>query len=140
MRYITVLLLFFIVSCSKEDRLVFDASTNQEWRLVSMSGSDGSVTQGESMEWQESYLFRTDGTFTKSRTADGGTLNASGSFERKEMNGEKQLLLNYTEANGIVGSCFGTANETLILDNDEKRLRSTWLACDGPGLIYERID
>jgi arylsulfatase A-like enzyme len=38
-----------------------------KWTLVSMSGSiPNSETTGAAMEWQEFYLFNTNGTFTKS--------------------------------------------------------------------------
>jgi arylsulfatase A-like enzyme len=38
-----------------------------KWTLVSMSGSiPNSETTGATMEWQEFYLFNTNGTFTKS--------------------------------------------------------------------------
>lgn len=140
MKHLSLLLCLLILSCTDEDHLVFDGNTDQEWRLVSMSGSDGSVAKGAEMEWQETYRFGADGTFTKTRTANGETLFGSGRFERAEANNEQLVELAYSEANAIVGSCLGQESETLILDDNNARLRSTWLACDGPGLIYERVD
>lgn len=140
MKYTVVSFLFLILSCSNQDDLVFDGNTDQEWRLVSISGFNGSVTEGEEMEWQETYRFAEDGTFTKTRTANGETLFGSGRFDLAEANNEQLVELAYSEANAIVGSCFGQESETLILDDNKARLRSTWQACDGPGLIYERVD
>lgn len=106
-----------------------------------MTGSfDGSETTGSAMEWQETYTFKTDFTFVKSRVADTSTNSSSGVFEVTKENNETLLYLTYLEETPIAGSCFGKSQEVLNLMNGGQSLQSTWLACDGPGLFYERIE
>jgi hypothetical protein len=134
-----VLFLFISVwilnSCTKEPDL---DKFPQIWQLTSMSGqTSNSSTSGSDMEWQESYLLNSDGTFTKSRERNGVIIEASGSFVFKDLTDGKYLELTYESNSDIIGSCTPGLKETLLVRSG-KKMSGTWSYCDGPGLEYER--
>jgi len=136
-----VMLAFCITSCSKsEDNLnqLKEYEFPQKWVLVQMSGDiPNSVTTGDQMSWQEYYLLKQDGTFTKSRTMDGVSFIKNGTYAfdlRKEGN---YLITTFSEANILVATCHQGLSEELWLQTNTKAV-SSWSQCDGPGLIYER--
>ena len=146
MKYIFHLVLasFLVLSsCSKDnDTLVNkDFTSNdfpQTWKLIKMTGSvQGFESEGEDMDWQENYLFRSDGTFLKTRITEGESESASGSFIFDSQN--QNFLLSYNQVNNITGSCSSDAKEHLYFPQNSLILLSNWWACDGPGLFYERI-
>jgi hypothetical protein len=134
-----VLFLFVSVwilnSCTKE----FDPDKfPQTWQLTSMFGqTPNSSTSGSDMEWQESYLLNSDGTFTKSRERNGVIIEASGTFVFKDLTDGKFLELSFDSNSAIIGSCTPGLKETLWVKS-EKKMSGTWSYCDGPGLEYER--
>lgn len=58
----------------------------------------------------------------------------------RTINIENQLFieLNFNEDPGIISNCTGDLKEVLIIFEEENKLVSTWNACDGPGLEYQR--
>lgn len=136
---LTVLFAVFIsVSCSKEE---FNADDfPQKWVLEKTTGQISNSEQfGEDMEWQEYYLLNSDGTFLKHRERDGVSYNAYGHFIFIEMTDGRLLELTYDSDYEIIGSCNGNQTEGLWLKSN-KKLVGTWLACDGPGLEYKRVE
>lgn len=139
-----ILILLFAIalfagSCSKDEKMEPDANT-QKWVLVKMSGmAPNSETMGGDMEWQEYYLLYSDGTFMKQREREGIQVNARGNFTFTDKTQGKYLELIYDANSEIIGSCNGNNTETLWVVADDK-LSGTWLACDGPGLEYEKVD
>ncbi len=130
-------------SCSKTiDALESkDFSINnypQTWKLIKMTGSqEGSESSGEEMEWQENYVFNSDGSFVKTRISTGELKSASGRyFFNEEI---QSFILDYGKSNPIIGSCGSAVEESLYYTKDSKILQSNWWACDGPGLFYKRI-
>lgn len=143
MKIRSILCLYLLMACnSKEEvdeNLAFDISINQQWKLTKMTGGlSGTEAVGDEMEWQETYFFNTDLSFSKTRVSDGTSIRATGTFEIEEKGNELLLQLRYPEESTIAGSCFGQEIEVLVVRNQQKSLESTWLACDGPGLFYER--
>lgn len=136
-------MMFF--SCSVEDYREDDINlqyTVQKWELVRMTGSFvNSETTGDEMEWQEYYIFSPDGTFLKSRTIDGLTVEAWGTFEVVEYDNDDMdyLELVYTSGQELIGSCNGDRTEILVY-RSEKTISNTWQACDGPGLDYNLVE
>ena len=112
----------------------------QKWQLIEMSGSIATVppTTGSDMEYQEYYLLYSDKTFMKSREWDNVVTKETGTYTLVILLDEKYLQLIYQSNNDLIGNCTGEANELLYL-NSENKLIGTWSACDGPGLIYERV-
>lgn len=112
----------------------------QRWQLVKMSGNvKNSETTGSKMEWQEYYLLNPDRTFIKSRNRNGVTTEATGIYSYVTIADEVFLEFLYTTENELIGSCVSSSlTESLVVTDDQ--LVSTWWACDGPGLFYERCD
>jgi hypothetical protein len=124
------------ISCSKE----FDLDQfPQEWKLISMSTDQisPSTITGSEMEWQETYAFNSDGTFTKSRIRDGISSAATGTFEFKDTSDKKYFELTFVTGISLVTSCSPGKEVLLVLS--ETKLLGDWAPCDGIGLIYERI-
>lgn len=142
--YFLLVSLFVLISCSNDNdateskSLLLKNDYPQTWKLIKMTGSyKGSETVGEEMEWKENYVFMSDGTFVKTRIAEGESQSASGTYDYDETN--QNFLLEYEKMSNLVGTCDSEAKEYLYFDKDGKILLSNWWACDGPGLFYERI-
>lgn len=109
----------------------------KKWKLVKMTGNTpNSETTGEDMNWQEYYTFYEDSTFIKSRTYEGKTTEASGTYSFVTEGDENFIKLVYPEDHELIGNCFNTPEELLWIFPD--KLKGIWEMCDGPGLIYER--
>ncbi len=111
----------------------------QKWELVKMTGSfTNSETTGTDMAWQEFYLLEPNHTFTKSRESNGDTKEAKGTYAFVDLSDGKYLELTYESDNELIGNCTGEPKEYLRL-TAENTLVATWLACDGPGLEYKKV-
>ncbi|MBL3654731.1 hypothetical protein [Fulvivirga sediminis] len=112
-------------------------NTEMTWKLVKMTGNmQGSERTGSEMEYQESYSFSDDNTFTKERSHEGKVKEAKGKYEKVEKNGEKYFELTFDGDSELIGNCTGDNKEFLYFQS-ENTISSSWSACDGPGLIYE---
>tara|TARA_R110000868_G_scaffold114040_1_gene306002 strand:- start:169 stop:597 length:429 start_codon:yes stop_codon:yes gene_type:complete len=133
-------LLALFCSCSNDNIKAITTAYHGKWELYKMSGNlPNSETTGTGMEWQESYTFKTDGSFTKSRTRNGEKTELSGTYVFLKVQEESFLELTYKIDNDIIGSCYGNNKEELyILPNSI--LSSTWRNCDGPGLEYKKVN
>lgn len=148
MKTISLLLAFLLlfISCNSDDNIT-DLNNNPasidvtgNWYLIEMSGNiPNSTTTGNDMEWQETYTFNQDSTFTKSRFNKGSdsTIKLSGTYKLKATEEERGLKLYYNEESSIIGSCSNAKEEYLYFLNNSQ-IRSNWWACDGPGLLYEK--
>lgn len=137
------LFVLFLFSCVTDNEVVFlENQFPQKWQLTEMTGqTPNSETTGAQMSWQEYYLLKADGTFTKAQIRNGVTTEASGtySFETSFTSNEKYLILTYKTSNSIIGSCTSDLNELLWVKSNTDMI-SSWMACDGPGLKYERVE
>ena len=113
----------------------------QKWQLIEMSGPIATVppTTGSDMEYQEYYLLYSDKTFMKSREWDNAVTKETGTYTLIILSDGKYLELIYESNNDLIGNCTGESKELLYL-NSENKLIGTWWACDGPGLVYERVE
>lgn len=111
----------------------------QEWKLSMMSGMiANSETSGEDMEYQETYRFFPNKTFTKIREKNESVSEASGTFDHiKTGTGEEYFKLSYPEKHELIENCDGGKEEWLSKDQ-EKILRGTANACDHPTKTYKR--
>ena len=138
-------ILILLFSCSSDNNQLeignfYADNLSQKWELFKETGSmAGAVLTGEAMEWQESYIFKTDGTFLKTRETDGKTQTASGKYTISSQNSQQTYILEYQEENAIIGSCT-PLKEYLTYKPDENILVNDWGACDGPSLYYRRIE
>ncbi|TDE49866.1 hypothetical protein [Flavobacterium sp. GT3P67] len=141
MKNLVILVAFLSVfsSCSKDDAVTMDSTSYYgKWTLVSMSGSiPNSEATGTAMEWQEFYLFNTNGTFTKSRERNSVKTSISGTYTTTIQSDGIFFELTYPNDSEIIGSCYGNQKEQLYLTGNNS-LSSTWSYCDGPKLKYKR--
>jgi hypothetical protein len=131
----------FFFSCKKDtcNDMVFDQNNYpQKWKLIEMAENfQTKLTTGANMPWQESYVLDTNGTFIKTRLQDGLTSGGTGRFTILEDANGKYIQLKYDTLNNIIGSCY-LQEEYLRFVAD--KLISSWAACDGPGLTYQRTE
>ncbi|WP_221394596.1 hypothetical protein [Dyadobacter sp. NIV53] len=137
-----------LLACSKKETSPEGLTTKfnsekfpQKWQLVSMTGNVANIPPqtGSDMSWQEFYLFNADGTFSKTRERDGVTKTITGKFSFKNIGQENYMELTYDEDSELIGNCYATATEELIIKSDIQ-LANTWNACDGPGLMYNKVE
>lgn len=137
-KFIVIALAFVLFSCVEDD----PEPTNDisgKWKLISMSGNTpNSETTGQDMDWQENYELKPDETFVKTRVRDGQTTTATGNYSRLNLSDGEYIQLTFNEESDIIGTCIGELKEELFL-NTKSSFSSTWLACDGPGLNYQKI-
>lgn len=141
-------LVSLLLSCSTEmGKVESPQSVTGEWVLVEMSNSlVGSTTTGEEMHWQEKYLLKPDGTFLKTRQTEDEVLKAEGTYviddNSDDVKNDPQLELAvqfiFEENNDILGSCMPASLKEYMFIYKDQKMRSTWNACDGPSLVYER--
>lgn len=115
-----------------------------DWELVAQTNSwNGTTKVGAEMSYQQTYKFRSDGTFTKIKKMDGQTLEAKGDYTTEPVGGTAstserlRVSLNFAEGDEIAGDCYGPNFENLVL-RQNSQLTNTWSQCDGPGLTYEK--
>ena len=141
--YFALASFFFLSSCSKNNDSLESEDFSaykfpQTWKLVKMTGNfEGSVSIGQEMVWQENYVFKSDGSFNKTRITERESESASGRYIFDEIN--NNFLLNYEQYFEIIANCSSNTKEYLYFNEDSNLLLSNWWACDGPGLFYERI-
>jgi hypothetical protein len=134
-----LIIIGILCSCSKND-INLENQIIGNWKLIQMSGTiPNSETTGTEMDWQETYLLNTDGTFQKSRNRDGVITDISGTYKLINNSTESLLELNFNSESEIIGSCTSNTKETMNIQSETIFL-SSWNACDGPGLRYEKID
>lgn len=144
---LTFLILCLVSACSEatdptpDQHELVTTQFPQKWQLISMSGqiANEPPATGASMAWQEYYLLNTDGTFSKSRERKGKIQVFSGKFTIEDLSDRKYLILSYDAANEIIGTCTPEPKEVLALAPNGK-LYNSWSACDGPGLVYSKVN
>ncbi len=149
MRYLIIGLMIMFAACETQDEVSPEATVEQsdaesyleKWQLVEMSGSIANVppTTGSDMAWQEYYLLYEDDTFKKVREQDGNIKEASGTYEFVTLSDGEYLELTYPSENELIGNCSVEPKEMLSIESEDK-LIGTWWACDGPGLVYEKVE
>ncbi|MCF0059847.1 hypothetical protein [Dyadobacter sp. CY356] len=113
----------------------------QKWQLVSIQGNISNMPPktGSKMEWQEFYLLNADGTLSKTRERDGVIRTITGKYSFKSIGIDNFLEVTYDSDSDIIGNCYGTPTEELFIKSNVQ-FESTWQACDGPGLVYNRVE
>ncbi|MEJ7645971.1 MAG: hypothetical protein WKF87_15355 [Chryseolinea sp.] len=137
-----ILSIIGVISCTSDDYVSVTEATSKKWTLVSMSGSVSGVfpATGDSMSWQEYYVFNGDMTFAKFRDRDGIKSEAAGTYDSTSFSTENFLELTFTSGTQLVGSCTSSQNTETLFFASEMEIRSTWSQCDGPGLVYRRLE
>lgn len=136
---ITLFITSFL-SCSNDDGDSKNTSYYGKWELSRMAGN-GFILAVYSIgqpQWKETYDFKKDNTFIKTKVQNETTITASGTFSVATIQNRPHLQLTYTNPSEIVGSCKGNQSEELVV-NEAGTLNSTWQNCDGPSLEYKKV-
>jgi hypothetical protein len=113
-----LIIIGILCSCSKND-INLENQIIGNWKLIQMSGTiPNSETTGTEMEWQETYLLNTDGTFQKSRNRDGVITDISGTYKLINNSTESLLELNFNSESEIIGSCTSNTKETMNIQSE----------------------
>ncbi|MFD1605196.1 hypothetical protein ACFSJW_01235 [Flavobacterium artemisiae] len=139
-RIVTLFILVLtLVSCSNDEAIATgDVDYFGNWKLTKMSSAfTPAISFSSGLEWEESYDFNENGTFTKTRLRDNKSITVSGTYSITITQKEIQFELVYEKDNDIIGSCSSDPKEILYI-NSSKKMYSTWQNCDGPELVYEK--
>lgn len=131
---------FLLSTCA--DKKNSNSENDDVYILVSIKqGMTNSSDNNGELSMNQSYSFSDDGSFIKSQTSKSNILELFGVGTYTNEKTEEGIFyyLNYKEHNGIVGSCSGNNQEELLLRKDGK-LQNSWMMCDGPFLVYEKIE
>lgn len=133
--FITLIGLFFSCVAVEETQPELDLDIIGQWNLIKMQGSfnPDEMVEGEEMEWQETYYFYDDITFTKIRLTNGISMQRSGIYTQVK----ETVILTFDGDSEIIGNC-GLKNSETLYFNADNTLKNSWEACDGPLLIYEK--
>lgn len=134
MKKIGLLIVMFIslVSCSNDD-------SNDKLKSKAINNYGKWVSIQNDATWNDEYLFKEDGTFTRTKTINSATTNLSGTFEIFEREGRTNFQLTYSAPSNLIYSCstgFGGKSELLyILDGN---LENSASMCDYQ-LTYKKV-
>ena len=146
-KLLSILFILPFLSCSIEAEQSLDKDVVGDWVLVQTWGQfAGSDATGADMPFQETYHLDKDGTFLKIRIQDGEELKSTGTYKISKtgwtIDGDGAgvfIELQHESRNPLVANCTLTVTEHLYLTT-EGALRSTHEACDGLGVLYEKLD
>lgn len=140
--FLSLLVLGSIFGCKEDADPVHSIVGN--WDLVSIENSwTGGVQTGTALSYRQSYQFRKDGTFTKTKNAEDQVLEATGSYSTfpqdiaSSADVKLNVVMDFTDGDELAGDCGGSTGELLVLRNNNQ-LVNTWGMCDGPRLTYEK--
>ncbi|NOT75952.1 MAG: hypothetical protein HOP08_13580 [Cyclobacteriaceae bacterium] len=135
-----IFLILILISCEKEKIAPIPANCTEKWILVRMTGNFANQPPlvGADMDWQESLYFYPNGKFLKSRERNGAIVEAGGTFQITTISYQKYVELVYDSENELIATCEAGLKEYLMVNSDSE-LSGTWMACDGPGLYYEKL-
>ncbi len=149
MKYLLISGILLFSACDTQDAANPEAISKQLetgsdggiWQLVEMSGSFSGIppTTGDDMEWQETYTLFADNTFTKERQWEGEPKESGGTYQYVTLSDGEFLELSHASENNLIGNCTGDLKE-LLWFKSENKLEATWRNCDGPGLVYEKVN
>jgi hypothetical protein len=139
--------LFLVIgSCSDDDMVKSqEFSTSdlpQTWELYFLTtGLSGESLEGDEISFEETYVFRQDGTFSKSYKSESFQGTGQGTFIVEETGDGELIRLSYDSQVGELSQCSRENRETINISEDRTTLRNVaCIAFDGPGLYYQRID
>lgn len=145
-KYFNILIFIIVIpSCSTRNLDTNRPSDSkpkdfQEWKLTKVIRANKNIEMnGSEIERPEIYRFYDNGTFEKIQLRYGKPLKASGNYKIRKDHGVLNYELDYTAYSEIIGNCTGENKETLSMKTTDKYLKSSWWACDGPGLFYEKL-
>ncbi|KEO74623.1 hypothetical protein [Anditalea andensis] len=138
-----IAVIIFLPGCQEDNQPASEVVG--EWQLIQSHHYVGTevIREGEDLEWQEVYVFRSDGKFAKTRTTSSGNLNASGTYMVEDaplyLSRPVKLLLKltFTTGDGLAGGC-SPGTEEFDLSSHDGMVRNYSIACQNPILTYQK--
>ncbi|HSJ69406.1 MAG TPA: hypothetical protein VK921_17120 [Anditalea sp.] len=145
MKKLFIIFSFLILSAGcQEDNLPMSEIVG-EWKLIKSHQYVGTevIREGDDLEWQETYVFRANGTFQKSRTSPVGMVSATGKFTTEEgplylARPVKLLItLSYNTAKDLAVGC-SPGKEEIEISSHDGLLRNYSIGCEKPIFSYQK--
>ncbi len=135
--FVINLLCIYLFACELEKGMSVEDQSDivGKWQLSEMiSGWTAEVTPASQLDYNQYFIFNSDGTFLKNRS---NGQSASGTYSIKELTSETYVEVTFNKPNSeLLESC--SSKEYLRLTDDHK-LNGGSLPCDGPGLNYTKV-
>lgn len=135
-KILTFLFTIIILSSCKNEKSI--GISTQTWKLIKMTGRANPELTGNKMFWQEIYQLNKDSSFIKTRVSQTSTLTASGTYTIETIDAQNYFVFKYPTQNELIGSCNSSSLKEYLNIQSNNYMFSTWQACDGPGLEYQR--
>lgn len=137
-------LFFLILACKNESEP--DLTVIGDWELVEIYNPwTGEAGTKYVDRYFQTYKFMSNGTFTKTRKNEGGTITTgSGTYELEEVplyiSSDAKLYINLTFIGGdeVKNNCGEPNSEQLHLRNNGRLNNFSATPCDGPGYTFEK--
>jgi len=146
MKNLMILTVIFLMSVAcQEENLPVSEEVVGEWKLIQSHHYVGTevIRNGDNLEWQETYTFRPNGAFQKTRITAAGPTTASGTFVTEDaplyLSRPVRLLvkLTFNSDAALSGGC-SPGTEELDLSSHDGFLRNYAVGCEKPILTYNR--
>jgi len=138
-----IVVLLLTAGCHEDD--LPTSEVVGEWKLIQSHHYVGStiIKEGDDLEWQEVYVFRSDGTFDKKRTSHAGSVTASGTYTTEDaplyLSRLVTLLVKLTFTTGLnLAEGCSPGSEEIDFSSHDGMLRNHSIGCENPILTYER--
>lgn len=132
-------------ACSVDSSVADDYDHQGTWNLARTKSNMVDADYNEQPEYRESYTFRNNGTFIKTRTLDDSKETAEGTYKivKRPWNGAGEPLLSlelkFGNESPLLANCSQEPVEHLIITS-QYLLINTWIMCDGFHMEYEKAE
>lgn len=134
-----------LYSCSGESSIPDDYDHQGTWELVRTRSNMANAEYNEQPEIRESYIFRNNGTFQKTRGQGASEEIVEGTYKlvKRPWTGAGEPLLfldlNFNNESPLISNCSMEPVEHLVITS-EFLLTNTWIMCDGYTMEYEKVE
>lgn len=136
-------LVFLSVACNKDETP--DNILAGEYSLIEVSSyMTDVVIKGDAIGYDQTYAFRNDNTFMKTRAGSEYDGQGTGTYTVTAADPNDQgvtnfLVLNFETGTDMINSCYPDGNtETLSLFDDGKLINQAAGTCDRPVELYKK--
>lgn len=139
---ITVMLPALIWTSCTVDTDPADQRITGTWEMMRTQNNMAGAPMDEDPDHEETYVFKKDGRFVKTRKEGESVQSAAGNYTVLPADPEAEdhisrLELRYEVADRLIYNCGSPLREDLVLTG-EGILFNTWIACDRSYMEYEK--
>lgn len=132
-------------SCSVDSSVPDDYDHQGRWDLVRTRSNMVNADYSEELIFKESYTFRHNGRFIKTRIENESEISAEGTYKivKRPWQGEGEPLLSlelkFEKDSPLIANCTQEPVEHLVI-TPKYLLVNTWIMCDGFVMEYEKAE